>query len=135
MIERMHAGTYGSVTKETAQYLLKRNIKRSEKFPGKFYFTRDSRLKYNYSSTFSQDVSLELAKRLDMPHLFLKAIHSPFYERRKYFDEAIEILKQNNNFESHFVDSTHHMQLTEPEKVAPIISTFIEKHRRISSKL
>lgn len=135
MVERLHSGTYGSVSKETAQYLLKRNIKRSEKFPGKFYFTRDSRLKYNYSSSFSQSVSVELAKRLKMPHLFIKALHSPFYERREYFDEVIDILKENKDFECHTVDSTHHLHLTEPEKLAPILTEFIEKHHKMNSKL
>lgn len=135
MVERLNTGTMGSVTKECAQYLLKRNIKRSEKYPGKFYFTRDSRLKYNYSSSFSQEVSVELSKRLKMPHLFMKAEHSPYYERRGYFDEVVDILKQNKDFELHMVDSTHHLHLTEPEKVAPILSEFIEKHRKVSSKL
>lgn len=135
MVERLESGTYGSVTKDCAQYLLKRNIKRSEKYPGKFYFTRDSRLKYNYSSGFPQEVSVQLAKKLQMPHVFIKAKNSPFYERREYYDEVIDILKTNKDFECHTVDSTHHLHLTEPEKVAPIISAFIEKHRKLSSKL
>lgn len=135
MVERLVSGTRGSVTMETAGNLLKRNIRRSEKYPGKFYFTRDSRLKYNYSPSFSQPVSVELAKRLNMPHLFIKAINSPYYERKEYYTEVIDVLKQNKNFECHYVDSTHHLHLTEPEKVAPIISEFISKHKTIPSKL
>jgi len=135
MVDRLNTGTFGSVTKEAAGYLLKRNIKRSEKYPGKFYFTRDSRLKYNFTPNFSQPVSVELAKKLNMPHIFLKALNSPYYEPKNYYDEVIDILKGNKNFEHHVVDSTHHMHLTEPEKVAPIISAFIEKHRRVESKL
>lgn len=135
MVERLVAGTYGSVTKESAEYLLKRNIRRSEKFPGKFYFTRDSRLKYNYSQSFPQAVSIELAKNLKLPHLFIKAANSPYYERKEYFNEVIDVLKENKDFEFHMIDSTHHLHLTEPEKVAPVISKFIEKHRRVNSKL
>lgn len=135
MTDRLHSGTFGSVTKETAGYLLKRNIKRSEKYPGKFYFTRDSRLKYNYSPSFSQPVTVEFAKKLNMPHIFFKALNSPYYERKEYYDEVIEILKGNKNFEAHVIDSTHHVHLTEPEKIAPIISSFIEKHQRVNSKL
>lgn len=135
LVDRLYTGTSGSVTKECAGNLLKRNIKRSDKFPGKFYFTRDSRLKYNYSPSFSQPVSVELAKKLNMPHLFIKALNSPFYERKEYFDEVVEILNQNKDFEHHTVDATHHLHLTDPEKVAPIISNFIEKHRQVSSKL
>lgn len=135
MVERLESGTMGSVTKDCAQYLLKRNIKRSEKFPGKFYFTRDSRLKFNYSTSFSQQVSVALAKKLKMPHLFIKAKNSPYYERREYFDEVIDILKENSKFENHTIDSTHHLHLTEPEKVAPLISDFIEKYAKVHSKL
>lgn len=135
MVDRLNAGTVNSVTKECAGYLLKRNIKRSEKYPGKFYFTRDSRLKYNYSPGFAQPVSIELAKRLNMPHMFMKASQSPYWERKQYFDEIVDILKQNPSFEFHTVDSTHHLHLTEPEKVAPLISDFIEKFRKVPSKL
>lgn len=135
MVEKMVSGTLGSVTEETAQFLIKRNIRRSEKYPGKFYFTRDSRLKYQYSPSFHQQVSVAVARRLDMPHLFIKATKTPFYEHKKYFDEVIDVLKQNKHFEMHNIDSTHHLHLTEPEKVAPIISEFIVKHRSVSAKL
>lgn len=135
MVERLESGTFGSVTKETAEFLLKRNIKRSEKYPGKFYFTRDSRLKYNYSSSFSQEVSVELAKKLNMPHMFIKAKSSPYYERKEYYNQVVDILKTNKDFELHYIDSTHHLHLTEPEKIAPIISEFIEKHHKVNSKL
>lgn len=136
MIDKVHEGTYSSVTKETAEYLLKRNIRKSEKYPGKFYFTRDSRLKHSFSPGFSQPVIMELSKGLKMPHLFFKASKSPYWEEKKYFDEVIDILKENPKFESHTIEATHHLQLTEPEKIAPIISTFIEKHYKpASSKL
>lgn len=137
MVDRLVSGTYGSVTADTAEFLLKRNIRRSEKHPGKFYFTRDSRLKYNYSASYAQPVSVELAKRLNMPHLFIKAIHSPMWEAKQYYEEVLNVLKESKNFEHRIVDSRHHLHLTEPEKVAPIISEFILKHTTIkpTSKL
>jgi pimeloyl-ACP methyl ester carboxylesterase len=136
MIDKVFEGTYGSVTKETAEYLLKRNIKKSEKFPGKFYFVRDSRLKHSFTPNFSQPVILELSKGLQMPHVFFKATNAPYWEEKKYFDEVIEILKKNPKFEFHTIESTHHLQLTEPEKISPIISDFIIKNQLpTSSKL
>lgn len=130
MIDKVEAGTYGSVTKDTAEYLLKRNIRRSEKYPGKYYFTRDSRLKHSFSPSISQPVTLELSKKMRMPHVFFKATNSPYWERKEYFDEVIDILKENPKFEFHTVESTHHVHLTEPEKIAPIISTFIETYSK-----
>lgn len=135
LVERLHLGTDRSVTKDCAKYLLKRNIKRSEKFPGKFYFSRDPRLKYKNLNSFPQSIALEFAKRLKIPHLFIKAKHAPYFECSKYFDEVLDVLKKRKNFESHIVDSTHHLHLTEPEKVAPIISKFIEKHHKVNNKL
>jgi len=80
-------------------------------------------------------VSKELAKRINIPYCFIKATNSPYYERKEYYDEIIEILKQSEQFESHLVDSTHHLHLTEPEKVAPIITAFIDKHKTATNKL
>lgn len=137
MINKVNEGTYGSVTKETAEFLLKRNIKKSEKFPGKFYFVRDSRLKHSYAPNFSQPLMVELSKGLKMPHVFIKATNAPYWEDKKYYNEILDILKTNPQFEFHYVDATHHVQLTEPEKIAPIISSFIEKYHQhsLSSKL
>jgi pimeloyl-ACP methyl ester carboxylesterase len=133
MVEKMYKGTRGSVTRECASYLLKRNIKHSEKHPGKFYFSRDSRLKYNYGPSFSQKQSIELAKRINMPYLFIKAKNSPYYERKEYHLEVVEVLKENPNFVYQMVDATHHLHLTEPEKISGLISDFILKHKKPES--
>lgn len=133
MVDKMVKATRGSVTKDAARFLLKRNIKHSEKHPGKFYFARDNRLKHNFSPSFSQDLSIELAKRINCPYMFIKAKHSPYYEKKEYHEEVVEVLKHNKNFEYHMVDSTHHLHLTEPEKVAGLISNFICKHKRCTS--
>lgn len=129
LVNRLHLGSNKSVTKEAAPYLLNRNIQKSSMHPDKYYFTRDSRLKYSVGVGWGQDVNLELAKRMTMPYMFLKASKSTYYEDKKYFDEFVELVKKNNPlFELEFVDSTHHMHLTEPEKLAPIISKFLCKH-------
>jgi pimeloyl-ACP methyl ester carboxylesterase len=134
-VEKMVEGTQGSVTAECAQYLLKRNLKRSEKYPGKFYFARDSRLKFSYGSNYPQEVLVELAKRITCPHMFIKASKSPYYERKEYHDQVVDILNKNPKFEYQTIDSTHHLHLTEPEKVSGVISDFINKHRKLPSKL
>lgn len=128
IVERWCKATNNSITKEVAPYMMKRNIAESTKNPGNYYFTRDSRIKSNYSTNLPQEVSLELAKRIQIPYLFMKATKSPYYEDKKYFDETIEILKQNELFQLEFVEATHHLHLTHPEIVAPIVSKFLEKY-------
>lgn len=135
MVEKLVEGTRGSVNRECAPYLLKRNIKRSEKYPGKFYFARDSRLKYSYGANYSQEVCVELARRIKMPYMFIKAKNSSYYEQKEYHDQVVEVLNQNPRFEYHMVDAKHHLHLTEPEKVAPIVSEFLTKHSKLQSKL
>ena len=125
-------GTNGSVTKECCPFLLKRNIKKSEKHPQKYFFTRDSRLKNNFGPDPSQEISIELAKRVKMPYLFIKATDSPFYERKMYYDQIVDILKTNPDFELHNVEATHHLHLTHPELVAPIITEFLNKNATTS---
>lgn len=135
IIEKWCAATKGSVTKECAHFLMRRNLKKSDMHPGKYYFQRDSRLKYSFGANFPQEVSVELARRINMPYLFIKAKNSPYYEKKSYHEEVANVLKENPKFEYHTVDSTHHLHLTEPEKVAGIISDFILKHKSNPDKL
>lgn len=135
MVEKVYQGTFESVNRDCAPYLLKRNIKKSEKYPGRYYFARDNRLKYLMVSGINQEMVILLAKRITIPYIFLKAADSPYYERKIYHDEVVEIMRQNPNFEYHIIDAKHHLHLTDPEKMAGVVSEFIEKHRRLKSKL
>lgn len=127
LIEKLVNGYMGSINEEVAPYLLERNVRESKKTPGKFYFSNDNRIKHSYFNFVPHEVSLELAKRLNMPYLFFRSIYLPF-GNRKIFDEVVDIMRENPDFEIHFIDATHHMHLTEPEKVAPIMTEFIGKH-------
>lgn len=128
LVERLHLGTYKSITKECCPYLLKRAIKKSIKYPDKYYFGRDSRLKHLFPISLSQETCLALARRIQIPYLFIKAKRSPFYEDEKYYHEAIDVLKESSKFELMNVDSTHHFHLTDPAICSETISNFINKN-------
>jgi pimeloyl-ACP methyl ester carboxylesterase len=130
MIERLHVGSNESVTRECAPYLLKRNIQPSRKYPGKFSFSRDGRLKYSTFPYYSHDVCMHMARRITMPYLFITASGTPEFEKSHYTTEVLEILLKNPRFEYHMIDSTsHHFHLVEPEKIADTVGSFIRKHR------
>ncbi|KAI8115662.1 putative serine hydrolase [Lucilia cuprina] len=129
LVERLHMGTDKSVDLETCKFLLQRNTKPSEHEPHKYYFSRDSRLKTSLFYAFSQDVPVQMAKRINCPHLFIKALQGPYYEKKEYYDQVLSILKHNPKFEYHEVDGTHHVHLNEPEKVAKIINSFLHKYK------
>lgn len=104
-------------------------------YPDRYYFTRDNRWKYSLGMYVPQEVSIELAKRMRMPYLFLKASNSPYYENKKYYDEMVEVMKKHNDkFECHMIEGTHHLHLTHPESVSGIISDFLIKHRMEASE-
>ncbi|XP_058453530.1 probable serine hydrolase [Malaya genurostris] len=129
MVQRLHDATLQSISRETCPFLLHRNIKPSSKYPEKYYFTRDSRLKHFSGFPFSQEVNVELAKRITSPFLFIKATRSSYFEDKKYYNEVVEVLKHNNpHFEIATVEGTHHVHLTNPERVAPIVTQFLQKH-------
>ncbi|XP_055596065.1 probable serine hydrolase [Uranotaenia lowii] len=131
LIDRLHEGTYKSISRETCPFLLHRNIKPSVKFPEKYYFTRDSRLKYHIGTPFSHEVILDMAKRIKMPFLFLKATQSPYFEDKKYYQEVEDLLRAGNPyFEKHMIAGQHHVHLTDPERVVPILSSFLSKYWR-----
>lgn len=136
LVEKLHKGSFKSVTKEVAHHLLERNIEKSQKHPGKFYFSRDRRMMFNEGIYLPQDAQIVLAKRLTMPYLFIKASNSFFLpgDKAQYDNEVLQILKSHKNFEHHVIDSTsHHLHLSEVEKVAGIMSDFIKKHKIIKS--
>lgn len=130
IIDRWIKGTNNSITKEAAPALVRRAIAPSSTDPKKFYFTRDSRLKSFNHALISQEVCLEMARRIKMPYLLIKAANSPYYENKKYFDETVQVLEENNpKFEWCMVDGTHHCHLTEPALVEARISQFLNKYR------
>lgn len=130
LVERLAKGTHNSVPAEFARHLLDRAVSPSAVHKDKFYFHRDGRMKLmNYSVSFHQ-LTLELAKRIVAPHFFVKANQAPYYEDVKYFDEAVELLKQSNpNFWFRRAEGGHHIHLTEPTKISPDMSEFICKFR------
>lgn len=136
LVERLYQGSFKSVTKDVAHHLLERNIKKSQKHPGKFYFSRDRRMMFNEGIYLPQDTQIVLAKRLTMPYMFIKASNSHFLpgDKAHYDNEILAILKSHKNFEHHVIDSTsHHLHLSEVEKIAGIISEFIKKHKIVKS--
>lgn len=130
LIERMVDGTRGSVTHNSARYLVERGTKRSSLHANKYYFSRDSRIKFINEAYFDQAICLQLGKRIQCPHLFIKSSDSDFSEKYRNITETINLLrKTNRNFEVKHVLGTHHVHLNDPDKVAPIISVFLRKYR------
>jgi pimeloyl-ACP methyl ester carboxylesterase len=137
LTELLIKGTRGSVTRATAIHLLERNIKPSQTFSGKFFFSRDGRMKHSFDIGLPQSVAVDLARSIKTPFLVIRAAKSHLFEKPIYHEEAIEAMRDAPHFEYHSVDSSsHHIHLTEPEKIAAKMSDFIREHKiKFSSRL
>lgn len=126
--KKWHLGTSKSVALESTRYLMKRGLKQSSTDPNKYYFSRDSRLKLSLFQPEKKKFVEALVRRLKCPTLYLKAIDSP-YASDEFSVEMREIIEKNNeNYEIHFVPGTHHVHLNNPERIAPLIIQFLQKH-------
>lgn len=123
-----HLATRKSIALESVQHLLKRGVKQSESDPNKYYYTRDSRLKYVILIPEDKLFVEALVRRLKCPMLFLKATDSPFSGNKFSIAMREIIQEQNDKYEFHFVEGKHHVHLNNPERVAPLIKNFLEKN-------
>lgn len=101
----------------------------SKYFLGKFYFTKDPRLKVNDVVLFSQDELIEYAQYMKSPIFIAKAKRASYYEVKENFYEVLDVLKRtSSDCDFHYVDGTHHMHLNNPEHLAHLIVDFIRRN-------
>jgi len=132
-IEKVYDGTFASVSKEAAKFLLNRNLKKSKIHSDKYYFRRDGRLKIYDAFYHPQEVSEEMARRITVPVMLVITFSGKNSwnnsEERKYFHKTISIINENNpNLELKLVSGSHHVHLNEPEKITELINPFIDKY-------
>lgn len=125
----LYQGSKGSVKIDNCEHLLTRNIQKSTKYPDKYYFARDARLKYYIRFSNCPLLQLELANRIkNVPYLIIKASLSDKIRGNAF--KIIDVLRQNNpHFEYYEIDGTHHVHLNNPEECAAVINPFINAHR------
>ncbi|XP_072943952.1 serine hydrolase-like protein [Epargyreus clarus] len=132
LAKKWHLGTTKSVSLESVHHLITRGVKESKLNPGKYYFSRDSRLKTILFNPESKKFVEALVRRLKCPTLYIKAIDSP-YASDQFSVEMREIIEKNNEqFECHFVPGTHHVHLNDGDKIAPLIINFLQKYKFIN---
>ncbi|XP_011180570.1 probable serine hydrolase [Zeugodacus cucurbitae] len=125
----LYEGSQGSVEMDNCEHLLTRNIQKSTKYPDKYYFARDARLKYYTRLSAWPPLQLEMAKRIkNVPYLVIKGSLSGMI--RADSDPIIDVLRQNNpHFEYYEIEGTHHVHLNNPAACAAVINPFINAHR------
>ncbi|KAJ8971779.1 hypothetical protein NQ317_004343 [Molorchus minor] len=114
---------------EYSDIIMERNTAPSKLYPGKFYFSRDPRLKTMGLLNFSQDELVEYAQHMTCPIFIAKAKSGSYYEVKENFYEVLDVLKRSSiDCDFCYIDGTHHAHLNNPEELAVLIRQFIQKH-------
>ncbi|KAK0082093.1 hypothetical protein PV325_011073 [Microctonus aethiopoides] len=115
----------GGITRESAEILMRRGMQPAPTF-GKYYFSRDPRLKVSLLGMFSLDLTTAYAKQIKCKYLNIRAVPGLKFDHPEDYQFILDIIKSKaKQFEYHEVEGTHHVHLNEPEKIAPIIETFL----------
>lgn len=126
--KKMNEAYFESVDIDKWEILYRRNILESKIHPGKYYFSRDIRLKAGSLICWQHEDLKEYMKRVKCPMLVIRTVGSKFVDRQKYLEDAVRIMKKSNrNF--HYVEfpGKHHGHLNEPENMVGYIIEFLKK--------
>ncbi|XP_017472010.1 PREDICTED: probable serine hydrolase [Rhagoletis zephyria] len=131
----LHKGSGYSVDLENCKYILERNLSRSQKYPERYYFSRDTRLKYITALDGDHALFEAMAMRISeaaVPYVVIKAGASNYMD-----DESMQLIrlleKHNPNFETHVIaNGKHHVHLNEAPVVAELIASFLKRHRPLT---
>lgn len=133
LVDRVYYGSFQSVDKDKAEYLIKRGAAKTAD-TNKYYFTRDIRVKYMHPYVLAQEISLECIKRITAAYLFIKGNDLVFSEPDETIEEAINAFKQHNkHFEMLKIEGTHHFHLNNPEKICDPISKLLINHHVVEA--
>nr|CAH7722198.1 unnamed protein product [Callosobruchus chinensis] len=118
-----------SIDPEHAHHMMERSIAPSRTHPGKYYFTRDPRIKLGEFFTFPQDEIVKAAQKVTCPICVIKSQKGSYYEHKDDFNAVLEALKRSSrDFQYHTVEGKHHSILNNPECMVDIIDNFTQKH-------
>lgn len=124
-VERNVVGTFGSLDENACHILFKRGLK---KLDDGYVLSRDRRLLTAPLSFIAKEHQLVLAHKVTADVLIIKCSEGPYFEDPEDYDEHIEALKTKSRYVRYIhVEGKHHVHLTNPERVAPIISEFLSQ--------
>ncbi|KAK3909366.1 putative serine hydrolase [Frankliniella fusca] len=133
MIDLVLDAYQGAITRKSAEILMirgmspiphtQKNILKKEGF----LFARDVRLKVAGLGLITLDLVLEYAKKIKCEYMNIRAVPGLSFDRPEYYTQVLdEIKKSACRFEYKEVDGSHHIHLNEPEKIGPIVFSFIK---------
>jgi pimeloyl-ACP methyl ester carboxylesterase len=124
-VQRLHRKINKWASKEGCEILCRRGTIR--KADGRYYFSRDVRLKADFGWTYSRDYVLLFAANIKCKILYIRALQGLSLRKPEEVEEFVDVLKKSAAlYEYHTVEGQHHVHLDYPERVAPIIGNFLK---------
>lgn len=125
-----HEGSLGSIDKNNCKYILARNIKPSTVTSGKYFLTRDPRLRIGYTlHGASVQELVGCAEKLIMPVFMSKVEETPYGEKKEAFFKVLDVIKKRSkDCRFHMVDGTHHHHLNTPERISGKLTEFLHQY-------
>merc|ERR1712071_140626 len=114
----------GNVTESAARVMLERGARQVE---GGWVYTRDRRLQVPSLYGLPGDFLLEFAAKIQCPHLLIKANSGPEYDCSDLNRAVLETYSRNPEYQYQAVQGMHHVHLSDPQVVAPHITTFLQR--------
>ncbi|KAG8321554.1 hypothetical protein J6590_044385 [Homalodisca vitripennis] len=123
--DRWLKGSRGSLTLDAVNILMRRGVMFHQE-SGKYTLTRDPKVKIHSLQRLDENQSLEMARNLKCHYLVLRTTEG------KFFDYSLKnspgfintVTESAKSFKLVNVEGPHHVHLTNPERVAPIIIEF-----------
>ncbi|CAG9763923.1 unnamed protein product [Ceutorhynchus assimilis] len=120
--QKIHKPHGGSIDLTNTEFIMHRNVALSQTNPGKYYFTRDPRLKSVDLYTFSQEEYIRHSPNISCPVFLSKFTQRMF--AKEIFQELKRVLQKS---EAHIVEGTHHGHLNNPERHAVLLKGFFDR--------
>lgn len=118
------------LTRPAAEVLIARSLRElPDRGHGRYAFTTDQRLKVDYNPVFTPVQQLAVVQAVRCPVLYLRAVDND--EHKKPGPKLTrKMYKSNPNVRVVKVDGNHDVHLNHPERIAPLIDTFLVSAER-----
>lgn len=131
-IEKTNIGYDNAINLERIPIFLERNLTPSKKFPGKYYFSRDPKLKMKVMCDWPQEQVIKDTSFITHPIFVCKANHNIYYGPKEHFYNVLDVLKRTSeDCDFHHLDGTHFLHLNDPDVIGVHIRNFLDKHYKV----
>ncbi|KAI4492588.1 hypothetical protein M0804_002379 [Polistes exclamans] len=128
LIKKWIKDSLRSLTEDSCKILMTRGV--TEKPDGTVYLNRDPRLRILPSySGMSHDQLKDMTRYIICPYLVIKSDFTVFSEDiQAYYDILNILIESSIDCQYHFIPSTHHIHLNDPQLLIKPIDPFLEKY-------